>query len=131
MILLLIHSRTPGGPRGLSDVGAFPGYMSRLLGPVLGRETQKRPEAFQPSPQAISRWSGPTSAWLRSAPSGRPSPGTDCTSTTPRFGWTGILCQENPDEDLQDSALKPDPNELAREPVGVALIHRIRSWNGW
>src|SRR5207245_4545826 len=35
----------------------------------------------------------------------------------------GILSQENPDDDLQDSALKPDPNELAREPLGVDLIH--------
>src|SRR2546428_623499 len=35
----------------------------------------------------------------------------------------GILSKENPDDDLQDSALKPDPNELAREPLGVDLIH--------
>jgi len=38
----------------------------------------------------------------------------------------GILSQENPDEDLQDSALKPDPNELAGELAHVALIYRIR-----
>src|SRR6266705_5081391 len=43
----------------------------------------------------------------------------------------GILSQENSDEDLQDSALKLDPNELAREPLSIALIHRTQLRNGW
>src|SRR5207302_4619711 len=43
----------------------------------------------------------------------------------------GILSQEDSDEDLQYSALKPDPNELASEPVGVALIHRTHLGRGW
>jgi len=39
----------------------------------------------------------------------------------------GILSQENSDEDLQESALKPDPNELAREPLGVTSYIRLTS----
>jgi len=39
--------------------------------------------------------------------------------------------KKNSDKDLQDSALEPDPNELARELVGVALMHRTRLRRGW
>ena len=43
----------------------------------------------------------------------------------------GVLSQENSDVDLRDAALKPDPNELASELVGVALMHRTHLRRGW